>query len=108
MVWFSLGGLSSLFDEIGTTNFVHGIPYVAISIGFTVSREPTIGVVLNPFTAQLYTAIRYQGSYLTLLSATLTETLSTTPPPALPIATPLSPLFRHRNRIRFLPLRSQL
>jgi len=82
-------------DATGTTNFVHGIPYVAISIGFTVSREPTIGVVLNPFTAHLYTAIRHQGSHLTLLSPTLTSTLSTTP---LPLYPP-QPLFLHTSVI---------
>ena len=62
----------------GTTNFVHGIPYVSISIGFTLSRTPTIGVVLNPFTAQLYTAITSKGSYLTTLSPNLSSTLSRT------------------------------
>jgi myo-inositol-1(or 4)-monophosphatase len=61
---------------LGTTNFVHGIPYVAISIGFTVSRRPTIGVVLNPFTAQLYTGIHSLGSYLTTLSPDLSKTVS--------------------------------
>jgi len=47
------------------------VPYVAISIGFTVNRLPTVGVVLNPFAAQLYTAIRSQGAFLTLLSSDL-------------------------------------
>jgi myo-inositol-1(or 4)-monophosphatase len=68
----------------GTTNFVHGIPYVAISIGFTVSRRPTIGVVLNPFTAQLYSGIRTKGSSLTTLSHDLSQALSSTPLPLYP------------------------
>jgi myo-inositol-1(or 4)-monophosphatase len=53
------------------------VPYVAVSIGFTLNRCPTIGVVLNPFTAQLYTAIRSQGAFLTLLSPDLSTTQST-------------------------------
>jgi myo-inositol-1(or 4)-monophosphatase len=68
----------------GTTNFIHGVPYVSISIGFTVSRIPTIGVVLNPFTAHLYTGIRSQGSFLTILSSDLTKTISTSKLPLYP------------------------
>lgn len=62
-----------LIEYKGTTNFVHGVPYVAVSIGFTVSHQPTIGVVLNPFTGQLYTGIRSEGSYLTTLSSDLSD-----------------------------------
>ena len=69
---------------LGTTNFVHGVPYMAISIGFTVSRRPTIGIVLNPFTGQLYSGIDSQGSYLTTLSSDLSQTLSTTKLPIYP------------------------
>jgi myo-inositol-1(or 4)-monophosphatase len=68
----------------GTTNFVHGIPYVAISIGFTISRRPTIGVVLNPFTAQLYSGIHTKGSTLTILSPDLSRTISTQSLPLYP------------------------
>lgn len=48
----------------GTTNFVHGFPYVAISIGFCVDSIPTLGVIYNPFLDQLYHGIRGQGSFL--------------------------------------------
>jgi myo-inositol-1(or 4)-monophosphatase len=48
----------------GTTNFVHGYPYVSISLGLAVNKIPTIGVVYNPFTQTLYSAIRGQGAYL--------------------------------------------
>jgi myo-inositol-1(or 4)-monophosphatase len=48
----------------GTTNFVHRYPYVSISLGFAVNLEPTIGVVYNPFTKTLYSAIKGQGAYL--------------------------------------------
>lgn len=49
----------------GTTNFVHRYPYVSISLGFAVKREPVVGVVYNPFTRQMYTGIKGQGAFLT-------------------------------------------
>jgi myo-inositol-1(or 4)-monophosphatase len=48
----------------GTTNFVHGHPYVSVSLGFAVNKEPVVGVVYNPFTGKLYTGIKGEGSYL--------------------------------------------
>ncbi|KAG7012652.1 Inositol monophosphatase, partial [Cucurbita argyrosperma subsp. argyrosperma] len=32
----------------GTTNFVHGFPFVCVSIGLTIGKVPTVGVVYNP------------------------------------------------------------
>lgn len=48
----------------GTTNFVHNFPFSCISIGFTFNREPYLGVVYNPHSDQLYTAIKNQGAQL--------------------------------------------
>jgi myo-inositol-1(or 4)-monophosphatase len=48
----------------GTTNFVHGFPEACISLGFSLNREPTIGVVYNPFQDKLYHAIKGQGAFL--------------------------------------------
>ncbi|KAF2198360.1 inositol monophosphatase [Delitschia confertaspora ATCC 74209] len=48
----------------GTTNFVHRYPYVSISLGLAINLIPTIGIVYNPFTKELYTAIKGQGAYL--------------------------------------------
>ena len=48
----------------GTTNFIHGFPFVAISIGFAVDQVPTVGVVYNPFLDWMYTGIRGKGSFL--------------------------------------------
>jgi myo-inositol-1(or 4)-monophosphatase len=48
----------------GTTNFVHRYPYVSISLGFAVNLEPTIGIVYNPFTDTLYSAIKGKGAWL--------------------------------------------
>lgn len=51
----------------GTSNFVHGIPEVCISIGLLVDRRPFIGVVYNPFRRELWTAVKGQGAYVTTL-----------------------------------------
>ncbi|KAI8915547.1 hypothetical protein EDD86DRAFT_74 [Gorgonomyces haynaldii] len=48
----------------GTTNFVHGFPYVAISIGLSVGRKPTVGVVYLPILNHLYYALDGHGAYL--------------------------------------------
>jgi myo-inositol-1(or 4)-monophosphatase len=48
----------------GTTNFLHGIPHFAISIGL--QREGTLiaGVIYNPANEELYTAERGKGTFL--------------------------------------------
>src|SRR6187549_3084282 len=48
----------------GTTNFLHGIPQFAISIGL--QREGTViaGVIYNPANDELYTAERGKGAFL--------------------------------------------
>jgi len=48
----------------GTLNFLHGIPYFAISIAL--EREGTIiaGLVYNPATDELFTAERGKGAFL--------------------------------------------
>ncbi|KAL9620007.1 MAG: hypothetical protein Q9160_005384 [Pyrenula sp. 1 TL-2023] len=79
----------------GTTNFVHRHPYVSISLGLTLNRHPTIGVVYNPFTHKLYSGIRGHGSYLTLYPFP-SPSLGPTPPSPqrfkLPLQNPPPPL----------------
>lgn len=54
-----------IIDPIdGTTNFVHKFPYVSISIGFYVNKVAQIGIVFNPITDELFSAIRGQGALL--------------------------------------------
>lgn len=53
----------------GTTNFVHGFPYVSISLGLAVNLKPVVGVVYNPFTKVLYSAIEGQGAYMSTPSS---------------------------------------
>ncbi|KAK9455749.1 inositol monophosphatase [Dipodascopsis uninucleata] len=48
----------------GTTNFIHSFPFSCISLGFSVDRKPTVGVIYNPFLNLLYTGIKGKGSYL--------------------------------------------
>lgn len=48
----------------GTTNFAHGYPCVAVSIGLLEDGEPLAAVVLNPFADELFTAERGEGAYL--------------------------------------------
>ncbi|HTO21073.1 MAG TPA: inositol monophosphatase family protein [Spirochaetia bacterium] len=46
----------------GTLNFVHGVPFFAVSIGCWVDGVPTAGVVLQPLSGDLYTAVRGGGA----------------------------------------------
>ncbi|KAK7547783.1 hypothetical protein IWX49DRAFT_527154 [Phyllosticta citricarpa] len=48
----------------GTTNFVHAYPYVSISLGLAINRQPVVGVVYNPFTQTLYSAVKGRGAFL--------------------------------------------
>jgi len=48
----------------GTTNFMHGIPFWAISIGLVYKGKPIAGVVFNPILDELYWAERGQGAYM--------------------------------------------
>jgi myo-inositol-1(or 4)-monophosphatase len=47
----------------GTTNFVHGHPFFAVSIGLREDGQTTAGVVYLPYFDQLYWAGRGQGAW---------------------------------------------
>lgn len=47
----------------GTTNFVHGIPHLAISLGVWEEGEPTHAVVFNPILDEMFWAIKGEGAY---------------------------------------------
>jgi len=54
-----------LIDPLdGTTNFVHGFPFFAVSIGLEVDEKPVVGVVLNPFMDELFETARGAGAFL--------------------------------------------
>jgi len=48
----------------GTTNFTHQLGLFAVSIGFALNGEVVVGVVLNPVTGELFTAIKDRGAAL--------------------------------------------
>ena len=48
----------------GTTNFAHGYPCFAVSIGLLEDGEPIVAAVLNPVSNELFTASRGDGAYL--------------------------------------------
>jgi fructose-1,6-bisphosphatase/inositol monophosphatase family enzyme len=53
-----------LIDPVdGTTNFIHRFPFVAVSIGLYVKKEPAIGVVYNAPQDLLYTARKGLGAH---------------------------------------------
>jgi inositol-phosphate phosphatase/L-galactose 1-phosphate phosphatase len=54
-----------LIDPVdGTTNFVHGFPYCCVSIGIAVGTQPVVGVVFNPATDELFSAVQGKGAFL--------------------------------------------
>ncbi|MGH8528988.1 MAG: inositol monophosphatase family protein [Nevskiales bacterium] len=48
----------------GTTNFLHGFPQFAVSIGIQVRGRLEHGVIYNPYNQELYTASRGDGAKL--------------------------------------------
>jgi len=48
----------------GTTNYVHGLPIFAVSIGYQVDSETLVGVVLNPAQGEEYVAVKGRGATL--------------------------------------------
>ncbi|HEY4345319.1 MAG TPA: inositol monophosphatase family protein [Parvibaculum sp.] len=48
----------------GTTNFLHGIPHFAISVGLERDGQMVAGVVYNPITDEMYIAEKGQGAFL--------------------------------------------
>ncbi|MEQ8656775.1 MAG: inositol monophosphatase family protein [Hyphomicrobiales bacterium] len=48
----------------GTTNFLHGMPHFAISIGLERDGEMVAGLVYNPIADEMFAAEKGQGAYL--------------------------------------------
>jgi myo-inositol-1(or 4)-monophosphatase len=47
----------------GTTNFAHGYPVFAVSLGLLQDGEPLIAAIYNPVSRELFTAIRGCGAF---------------------------------------------
>lgn len=48
----------------GTTNYAHGLPLFAVSIGYAVGGQMQAGVVYNPIHEELFSAERGRGAWL--------------------------------------------
>jgi myo-inositol-1(or 4)-monophosphatase len=46
----------------GTTNYAHGLPMVATSVGLMIDGVPSVGAVYNPFTDELFRAAKGLGA----------------------------------------------
>lgn len=58
-------GISWIIDPLdGTTNFIHGFPFVAISIAVCEDEQPVLGMVLDPVHQELFFAKRGGGAHL--------------------------------------------
>lgn len=58
-------GITWIIDPLdGTTNFIHGFPFVAVSIGAWQDGNPLLGVVLDPIRGELFSARRGNGATL--------------------------------------------
>jgi len=63
----------------GTTNFVHGIPFCAISIGIWEAQRPVAGCVYNPVLEELFYAEKGRGATLNGEPIRIDETAETLP-----------------------------
>jgi len=89
---YSAGSRPPLTDEPtfcvdpidGTTNFIHGFPFVCISLGLICKRRPVLGVIFNPFLNHLYTGIKGKSSYLIKGNAQPLKLPLSSPPKPLP------------------------
>ncbi len=58
-------GYTWVIDPIdGTTNFIHGFPFVAVSIAVCLDKKPVVGLVLDPIRNELFTAKKGMGAWL--------------------------------------------
>jgi myo-inositol-1(or 4)-monophosphatase len=48
----------------GTTNYIHGFPFSAVSIALQYNREVVAGVVFDPLRNELFTAVKGSGAFL--------------------------------------------
>lgn len=60
-----LGGYTWVIDPLdGTTNFIHGFPFVAVSIAVCQEKKPILGLVLDPIRNELFSAKKGGGAWL--------------------------------------------
>ncbi len=60
-----LPGYTWVIDPLdGTTNFIHGFPFVAVSIAVCKDKKPVLGLVLDPIRNELFSAVEGGGAFL--------------------------------------------
>jgi myo-inositol-1(or 4)-monophosphatase len=85
-------GISWIIDPLdGTANFIHGFPFVAVSIAVCEDKRPLLGLVLDPLRHELFSARLGGGAYLN------GKRICTSEPPALEDAL-IATGFPHRTR----------
>ena len=58
-------GITWIIDPLdGTTNFIHGFPFVAISVAVCENGVPLVGLVLDPLREELFSAARGAGAFM--------------------------------------------
>lgn len=58
----------------GTTNYTHRVPLFAVSIAFSVQQKIVFGIVLNPVSEELFTAVKGEGALLNNRSISVSTT----------------------------------
>jgi len=48
----------------GTTNFINGIPFFAVSIAWLFDYKPRVGVIYNPISGECFLAVQGAGAFL--------------------------------------------
>ena len=48
----------------GTLNLIHGFRHSAISLALAVQKEVVLGIVYNPFSDEMFTAVKGEGAFL--------------------------------------------
>jgi len=70
-----LSGLKWVVDPVdGTTNFAHGVPFMATSVALCQDGRPLLGVVNLPLMGELYSAARGRGARMNGASIHVSET----------------------------------
>jgi myo-inositol-1(or 4)-monophosphatase len=62
----------------GTTNFAHGVPFFALSIGMVDERGPALGLIEAPALGWRFTAVRGGGAFLSTRGASRSLAVSRT------------------------------
>lgn len=58
-------GYTWVIDPVdGTTNFIHGFPFVAVSIAVCLDKKPVVGLVYDPLRNELFSAKEGGGAWL--------------------------------------------